>query len=738
MLTPSADGGKTAALTLSTEHLARVSARRPWATVGVWGLGFVLAIGAIALLLGSVLTSEGGITSNPESEQGYALLGRHFPPDPNAEYVDEFMVVRSRRLTVDDPAFRRKVEAVFAAVRTSGAVHNAESYDASDDRSLVAPNRHATVIPIGLMGDCEEGAGKLVEIAQRAEGGSFDVTVTGDCTADRDVDQILAHDLRTGELYFGLPAALVILVLVFGALASALMPLAVALFSIVIALGLSAVVGQAFDLSVYLVNMLTVMGLAIATDYALFIVSRYREERATGRQKLDAIAATAGTASRAVLFSGIAFVLAMSGLLLIPDTVLRSLGVGAIAVALVSIAAALTLLPALLSLLGDRVNALRVPLLGRSVERAGREGRFWSAVAATVMRRPLVSLLVTTALLLAAAAPALDLRLSTAGVRSLPDGVPAKQGFLALDEEFGIGTSDTVQVVLHGHVTAPPARVAIRRFARRLDESPLFRDPEVDVSPDRQVALVEALVVGDSRDQRALDAVERLRSNDVPAVFGSSGLDVFVTGETAEEIDYRALTERWLPRILVFVLALSFVLLTIAFRSIVLPLKAIMLNLLSVGAAYGLMVLVFQKGVGNELFGLRKVEAVTPWAPLFLFSVLFGLSMDYHVFLLSRIRERYLATGDNAGAVASALGSTARVITGAALIIIAVFSGFASGDLVETQQVGFGVGVALLIDATLIRSVLVPASMKLLGEWNWYLPRRLRWLPDLHVEHEAS
>jgi RND superfamily putative drug exporter len=723
---------------LSTERLARACARRPWVTVAAWLLAVVLSMGVVAALLGSVLTSEGEVTSNPESEQGYAAMGRHFPPDPSAEYVNEFVLIRSPTLSVDDPPFRRKVDGVLADVRSSGVVHNVRSYYEDDDASLVSSSRRATVLPLGVQGDCEEGAGRLVGIVQAADSGAFDVRITGECTVDRDITQILDHDLKTGELYFGIPAALLILVLVFGALVAAVLPLVLAISAIVVALGLSALVGQAFDLSVYLVNMLTVMGLAIGTDYALFIVSRYREERSGGRPKLEAIATTGGTASRAVLFSGGAFVLAMSGLLLIPDTVLRSLGVGAITVALVSVVAALTLMPAVLSLLGDRVNALRVPVLGRSVETAGREGRFWSAIARAVMHRPVVSLVATVAVLLAAAAPALDLRLSTAGVRSLPDGVPSKEGFLALEQEFGVGTSDSMQVVVEGDVAAPTVRTAIRRFTRRLRANPLFREPEVDTSPDRRLAVVEALVVGDSRDRRAIEAVERVRSEDVPAAFGAVPASVFVTGETAEEIDYRELTDRWLPRILVFVLALSFVLLTIAFRSIVLPLKAILLNLLSVGAAYGLMVLVFQKGVGNELFGLRRVEAVTPWAPLFLFSVLFGLSMDYHVFLLSRIRERFLATGDNNRAIAWAVGSTARVITGAALIIIVVFAGFASGDLVETQQIGFGVAVALLIDATLVRSVLVPASMTLLGPWNWYLPRWLGWLPDLHVEHEAA
>ena len=519
---------------------------------------------------------------------------------------------------------------------------------------------------------------------------------------------------------------------------AAVLPLVLAICSIIVALGLAALFSQVLDLSVFLFQMTTVMGLAIATDYALFIVSRYRDERAAGRVKHDAIAASGATASRAVVFSGMAFVLAMCGLLLIPDSVLRSLGVGAITVGLVSVLGALTLVPALLSLLGDRVNSLRIPFLGRSVDAAGREGRFWATIARAVMRRPVLSLVTAVAIMLLPAAFVLDLRLSGPGVRSLPDGVPAKEGFLALEQEFGVGTTDSVEITVEGDVAEPPARAAVSAFVRRLETNRRFRDAEVEVSPDRRLALVEALVVGDSRDQGALDAVEDLRRRDVPDVFAGVDATVLVTGETAEEIDYRALTWRWLPRILLIVLGLSFVVLTVAFRSIVLPLKAIVLNLVSVGAAYGLMVLVFQKGVGNELLGLREVPAVAPWVPIFLFAVLFGLSMDYHVFLLSRIRERYLQTGDNAGAVEYAVATTARVITGAALIIVVVFVGFASGDLVETQQVGFGVAVALLIDATIVRCVLVPASMKLLGRWNWYLPSWLGWLPDPHVEHEPD
>jgi RND superfamily putative drug exporter len=512
----------------------------------------------------------------------------------------------------------------------------------------------------------------------------------------------------------------------------------IAFFSIGIALGLAALFSQGVELSVFLFQMTTVMGLAIAADYGLFIVSRYREERAAGRDTIDAIAASGATANRAVLFSGLAFVLAMSGLLLVPDSVLRSLGVGALTVGLIAVLAALTLVPALLGLLGDRVNALRVPLLGRAVDSGGSEGRFWSAIARTVMRRPVVSLVLSAGLLVAAAVPVLDLRLSEPGIRSFPADAPSRQGFAALEEEFGVGTADFVTVAVEGDGEDPGVRAAVRELAQRIETDPAFRNPEIEVAPTGQLAIIEALVAGDSRDERTLTAVERLRDRDVPAVFEGVDAQVYVTGETAEVIDYNELIDTWLPRIIAFVLILSFVLLTVAFRSIVLAFKAILLNLLSVGAAYGLMVLVFQKGIGNELFGLRETEAVSTWAPLFLFSVLFGLSMDYHVFLLSRIRERYLKTGDNEEAVAHAVATTARVITGAALIIIVVFAGFASGDLVETQQVGFGVAVALLIDATIVRCVLVPASMKLLGKWNWYLPSWLAWLPDPHVEHEET
>jgi RND superfamily putative drug exporter len=721
------DGGMTASL-------ARACAAHPLRTFAAWGMALVLAFAVIATSLGDVLTTEGEVTNDPESELGYQLIGEHFPS--SGDDVHEVVIVRSTSTPADREQLLSKAAEVDEAIEATGVVHRTATYEETRDPSLLSPSGNATLVTVTLGFDPEDAVEQVIEVVEDASGGGFETFITGEFTADRDFTTLSEEDLQKGEFAFGLPAALVVMILVFGAVVAGLVPVGLAVVAIVTALGLTALVGQVFELSVFVVNMLTGMGLALGTDYSLFVVSRYREERRRGLEKLDAIAMSGATASRAVLFSGTAFVLAMIGMVLVPDTILRSLAVGAILVGITAVLAALTLLPALLSLLGDRVNALRIPWLGRRVEAsAGAEGRVWSRAVRGVMRVPVVSLVASVALLVAAAVPVLDLETGLTGVRTLPDRFPAKQGFLALEQEFGVGTVDTVQVVVGADdVREQDVAGAIERLAERIGSNASFRDPDVSVSPDGQAALVESLVEGDSRDERTLHAVERLRAVDVPAAFGDLDADVYVTGESAEVIDYQALTSFWLPIVFVFVLALSFVLLTVAFRSLTVPAVAIVLNLLSIGAAYGLLVLVFQKGVGNELFGFEQVEVIAAWLPLFLFSVLFGLSMDYHVFLLSRIRERHAHGVPTGEAVAGAIGSTARLITGAALIIIVVFVGFASGDQVEFQQMGFGVAVSLLIDATLIRLVLLPAAMQLLGEHNWYLPRRLGWLPHVEIE----
>ena len=717
-----------------TGRLARASARRPGRTLALWLLVLVLSFGAIGGLLGDTLTTDAEMTNDPESYRAYALIGEHFPPDD--EQVNEVVVIRSPTIEMSDPAFREKIEAIVRAIEATSAVQPVRTTYTTGDRTLVAPSGRATIVPLGLTGEGEDAIGEVISIVDAAETDEFETAITGEFTADEDFSTLSEEDLQKGELQFGLPVALLVLLLVFGAVVAGLLPVLVALVSIVVALGLTALLGQAFDLSVFVVNMISGMGLALGIDYSLFVLSRYREERRGGSEKLDSIAIVGSTACRAVLFSGSAFVLAMVGMVLVPDTILRSLAAGALLVGIVTVVAALTLLPAVLALLGDRVNAGRVPWLGRRIEQsAGAEGRIWSRVVGAVMRAPLAAAVVATGALLLAAVPVLGIETGLTGVRDLPDRFAAKQGFLLLEEEFGVGTVDSVEVVIAGDVSeGSETSRGVERVAELLNGNPTFRNAEVSRSPDGELAVVEALVTGDSRDERTLQAVERLRNDVLPGVFAGTSAEVLVTGETAEVIDYRELADTWLPIVFGFVLVLSFVLLTVAFRSLVLAAVAIALNLLSVGAAYGLLVLVVLDGVGRDLLGFTEVEVIAAWLPLFLFAVLFGLSMDYTVFLLSRIRERSADGSSTKDAVAYAVGSTARLITGAALIIMAVFVGFATGDQVEFQQMGFGVAVSLLIDATVVRLVLLPAVLALLGERTWYLPQWLEWLPHLEVE----
>ena len=580
--------------------------------------------------------------------------------------------------------------------------------------------------------DAEDGIKDVIDVVERADDGPYEVTITGEFTADDDLLSLSNKDLKEGELFFGLPAALLVLLFVFGAVVASFVPLLLAIVAIVFALALVAIVGQVWEVSFFIVNMLTGMGLALGVDYALFVVSRFREERARDVEKIDAIEATGRTASRAVLFSGTAFVIALSGMLLVPDTILRSLALGAVLVGLTTVAAATTLLPAVLSLLGDRVDALRLPFLGRS---AAGESRFWGggrrARAAAARGSASSSRLRSWSRSRCRRSISAPARPACGRSRT---ATPRRTASTRSRASSASGPSTRRRSSPRAMSRVAEARAAIENLVELLSSDTAFRAPEVSTSPDGELAIVEAQVRGDSRDEAAVQAVERLRTEVVPKAMAGADLSVFVTGETAEIVDYREMLDRWLPIVFLYVLGFSFVLLTIAFRSLVVPAKAIVLNLLSVGAAYGLIVLVFQKGVGNELFGFPQVESIEAWLPLFLFSVLFGLSMDYHVFLLSRIRERYTQTGDSSEAVAFGVRTTARLITGAALIIIVVFAGFATGELVMFQQMGFGVAVALLIDATLIRSVLVPAAMELLGDRNWWLPSWLGWLPHLEVE----
>jgi uncharacterized membrane protein YdfJ with MMPL/SSD domain len=715
---------------LSTQTVAAASARHPWRTIGAWIAIVVLAVVAIVTLLGGSLTTEGAPTNNPESERADEALFRALPPDPGTAVTD-IVVIRSAEHTVQSPTFEEYVRD-FVADHEIAALSRARTYLDDPNAGLVSEDGHATIVPIALTSEDETEA--LIEkIEAIDEDGAFAVSVTGEETLDHDFNLLSQEDLENGELKFGLPAALIILLLVFGAVVAGLVPLLMAMVSIVVALGLTALVAQQFELSVFVINMLTGMGLALGIDYSLFVVSRYREERAKGNAEFAAIEISGATASRAVLFSGTVFVIAMFGMLLVPSSIMRSLAAGAILVGIVSVIAALTLLPAVLGLLTDRVNALRIPFVGRRTEEAGSEGRFWGAIVRGVLRRPALSLTLSVAALVALALPVLTMNVGTSGVSSLPDRFVSKQGYLALEEDFSTVTPDPATVVV-SDASGPEVSAAVESLRARLVSDPRFGGATVERSADGDVAVLTVPVPGDPASSDAIDAVRELRAEIADETFAGTDAEVLVGGTTSENIDYFDSVIDPAPWVIALVLLLTFVFLTVVFRSVVVAGTAVLLNLLSVGAAYGLLVLVFQEGIGAGLLGFQTTDAIEAWVPLFLFSVLFGLSMDYQVFLLSRIRERYDETRDTTDAITFGVASTARIITGAALIIVAVFAGFARGDLIMFQQMGFGVAVALLLDATVIRSVVLPSAMKLLGEWNWYLPRWLDWLPRLEVE----
>jgi RND superfamily putative drug exporter len=711
-----------------TERLARWCSTHPRRTLGIWALAIVAAVVAVALVM-SDLTTEGSVTGNPESSRGEALIAAGFPPDPK-RVVTDIVVVSSDRYRVEDRAFSEFVHRNHVAAQRTGVLINATSYFETRDPALVSRDGNATIIPLNVASHDE--IEPIVDLVARADADpDFAVSMTGDHTVERDFDELSQHDLKSGELQYGVPAALVVLLLVFGAVVAGLVPLLLAIVSILVALGLVALLSQPFELSIFILNMLTGMGLALGIDYSLFVISRYREERGQGRAPDEAIGAAGATASRAVLFSGTAFVVAMFGLLLVPVSIMRSLAAGAIVVGIVSVAAALTLLPALLGLLRDRVNALRIPLVGTSLERGNTEGRFWRAVIERVLRRPALSLTLAAALLVAVAMPVLGMQIGQMGVSTMPDRFVAKRGFLALQRDFPEVTTDPVQVVVDGAGGAE-AQAAVRRVTAALAADRRFGRPQVARSGD--VVLLTAPVGGDADSNAAVAAVRDLRARVVRPAFAGTGATPYVAGASAENGEYFDAVTDPAPYVFAFVLGLTFVLLTLAFRSLVVAGMAIVLNLLSVGAAYGLLVLVFQHGIGAGVLGFQQVESIDAWLPLFLFAVLFGLSMDYQVFLLSRIKERHDLVGDTGQAVAFGVATTARIITGAALIIVAVFAGFAMGDYVGFQQMGFGVGVALLLDATVIRSIILPSAMGLLGRRTWYLPARLKWLPQLQVE----
>jgi len=722
-----------------TERLARTSALHPWRTIGLWAVLVVLAVVATGSLLGSGLTSEnkfragepGSVTADRLIEE--RLSGPH--------KVTDFVIVRSAELTIDDPAFKSYVLGVAGKIDALGndVVEATSTYYATNDPGLLSKDKRATLIAVVMAGDMDEAlknVDKLHETALAAQSDGFSIAQAGEASLNQMFTELAESDLQRGEI-FGVPAALIVLVIVFGAVLAATMPLVLSVISIVLALALTALIGQLYPTNIFVLNILTMMGLAVGIDYSLFVISRYREERARGLEKIDAIAATGATANRAIFFSGMTVVLAMIGMVIVPLDIMIGMGIGVMLVVFTTLLTALIALPALMSLLGDRINALRVPLIGRYASKHinGHVG-IWERLAHSIMRRPLVWLTVAVVALLAIAAPVLVMNTGspTQSAAHLPDGHYAKQGWDVLDSDFSLGEANPLQIVVDGPATSTAVEQSIAQLKKAMKEDGRFAPVHATVNKAGDLTLLTTALAGDPVADSTQALVQHLRNDMIPEAFAGSPAQVYVTGTTAGVVDYLGYFDTWLPIVLLVVLCLSFVLLLVAFRSIVIPAQAIAMNLLSVGAAYGLLVLVFQKGVGAGLLGLTQVESIEAWVPVMLFALLFGLSMDYQVFLLSRIKERFDHSGDTREAVGYGVGRTAGIITGAAAIMVCVFGGMATGELVVFQQMGFGLAVAILIDATIVRTIVVPSAMELLGERNWYLPRWLEWLPDVSVE----
>ncbi len=711
-----------------TGRIARAAARHPWRVFGLW-----LVLIAVAYFASqSMNLTPSPSTAGTESTKAKDLIDNRLRPDTPAE---EFVVFESQSATADQPAYGAAVDSFVGDARKLKQVQSVETYR-EGGQGLVSADGHTVLVPVRLTGDRDDAgdtAVPLVDLVKKTNGAQgFHVSTVGFGSVEGEMSSSLEQTLRQGEL-IGIVIALAILLVVFGAAVAAGLPIVLALLSIVVAVGATAVVSNVMETSNFVVFIITMIGLAVGIDYSLFIVQRFREERRAGRENVDAIATAGATASRTVLFSGMAVTIALAGMFIMPDATFRSFAVGAILVVAATVAAALTLLPATLGLLGDRVNWLTLPLIGRRGGATG-DGRAWAWITRAVTARPIISVVVTGGLLVALALPVFGISLGSVGISSLPENSESRHAFGVINREFSDGVLTADIVIDAPNVNDASVQGRIERLNSSIASDGFFGAAKLETNTKGDLALLTVAMPGDFSSADSKDALQRLRGDYIPAAFGGTNATVVVGGPTAETVDSVQTQKDYLPLVFTFVLGFSFLLLMVVFRSIVVPIKAVVLNVLSVGAAYGTLVLVFQHGFGAGLLGFREAPVIESWLPLFLFAILFGLSMDYHVFLLSRIKEHYDETHDNTASVVHGLRSTGSIITGAALIMVAVFAGMASGDLVVFEQVGFGLAVAVILDATIIRMVLVPASMELLGDWNWYFPKWLEWVPRINIE----
>ncbi len=713
-----------------TGRIAAWSAKHRWWVLAASVLVLVMAI----FVSGAVETKLLDESEIGEGESGVAgrLLEERF--DEGGAPTEQ-LVFSHPSLGVDDPVYPSTVQELVQALRALPEVASVVSYYETEDPRLVSADRHVQRAQLEIADIAGSDNDKIDAIldtvfAARPEAGAsgFYIGMAGDLSIEKQAADLSEEDFAR-VVMVTLVLALVIMLLVFRAVVASLIPLALAMGSITIALAIAALVSQAYPLFETYGAMISLLGLAVGIDYSLFITSRFRHERQAGREKLEAITVASNTTGRAVFYAGVTVVLSLAGLALTNNPLFSSLALGAIFVVLVAIVGSLTFLPAILAVLGDNVNRLRVPILGR----ANGSGGVWVAITKRVLARPVVFATVAAGALVGLAMPVTSLNLGFPdGSRALHDAVDAKQAVVLLEEHFSGGLATPAMVVVDApDVTAPEVQESVARLVERVGQDGAFLGPfETVVNPAGDLLFVR---IAFAEDQEAETGVNLLRGEIIREAFDGNAAQVYVTGMTAGSMDFTGAMYRSTPYVFGFVLGLAFLLLLVMFRSIVIPLKAIVLNLLSVAAAYGVLVMVFQWGWGVSLLGSEAPGVIASWLPLFLFAILLGLSMDYHM-LLNRIKEVYDEGHGNDESVSVGIRLTAGQITSAAAIMVGVFGTFALMRDVGMQQFGVGLGVAVLIDATIIRSVLLPASMKLLGDWNWYLPNFLRWLSDLRGE----
>jgi uncharacterized membrane protein YdfJ with MMPL/SSD domain len=698
-----------------------------------------LAFVVVAFVIGGAIgvkKLKNSDSGTGESRQAQRMLDKA----DVGQNATENVIVQSRSgAPVTDAAVRAGVRDVVNRLQQERNVRNLKSPVVHRDQ--ISKDGRSALVQFDIAGDADNADKKVgamlsqVSAAQKAHP-QLRIEEFGDASADKALSKSFDNDLHKAET-LSLPITLVILLFAFGALVAAGLPLLLGISAVAATFGLVAIPSQIIPADDALQSVILLVGLAVGVDYSLFYLRREREERAAGKGPEAALEAAAATSGRTVLVSGLTVMIAMAGMFFAGNTTFSGMAIGTMMVVAISMLGSLTVLPALLSKLGDRVDKGRVPLIHR-LKRRTAGGGMWSAVLDRVLKRPAISAAVSGALLVALTIPAFSLHTVVPGTESIPHNLSIMRTYDRIQKAFPGGPQPAQVVVRADDVTSPKVQGAVKNLRDRALASGQMKNPITEtVSRDHTVALVSIPLVGKGTDTRSNAALQTLRGDLVPETVGKVG-DVATTGMTAGSKDFNDEMKSHAPIVFAFVLSLAFLLLLVTFRSIVIPLKAIVLNLLSVGAAYGVLVLVFQHKWAESLLGFKSIGGITAWLPLFLFVILFGLSMDYHVLILSRIREAFDKGMKTEDAVAHGIKSTAGVVTSAAVVMVAVFAIFATLGMLEMKQMGVGLAVAVLIDATLVRAVLLPATMKLLGDWNWYLPKRLRWLPRVAGHRPAT